>query len=344
MSKYQIEQWNDIENSIRKSTLILGNGASIAVDNRLKYESLKEHAEKKGLMDNNNIKTLFKTYKTKDFELILRLVWQATTINEALGVSENETKKAYQHIRDCLIKTVRDIHPTHADIEGQLPTIYKFIKQFKTIISLNYDLILYWTMMHGNTQEKDGHIFKDCFNSSGFVDNWEEYRKPIYGQTACTLVFYPHGNLILARNKREQEKKIVITYADDLLEEILNKWKSGEYTPLFVCEGTQEQKRNSIRNSFYLSIISKNVLPTLYRESATGSLVIYGWNIGEQDAHILQSLLFFPKKIYISVFNNDQKYCNRVHNFIVERYKTILKEKPEIIFFDSQSEGCWNNE
>lgn len=343
MSEYKIEKWNDIENSILKSTLILGNGASIAVNQQLNYKSLKEHAEKNGLM-NDNVKTLFDTYDTCDFELILRLVWQATNVNEALKIPDTTTKETYEHIRDCLIETVRDIHPTHADIEDQLPIIYQFIKQFKTIISLNYDLILYWTMMYGNNQEKDGHVFKDCFNRSDFVDNWKTYRKLIYGQKACTLVFYPHGNLILARNRREQEQKIIITYEDDLLEEILHEWKSGVYTPLFVCEGTQEQKKNSIKNSFYLTTISKNVLPTLYRESVTDGLVIYGWNIGEQDEHILESLLFSPKKIYISVFNNDQKYCNRVHDFIVERYQKIRKEKPKIIFFDSQSEGCWNNE
>lgn len=329
----------------------MGNGASIAVDNRLNYTSLKEHAEKNGLM-NDNVKTLFDTYDTCDFELILRLVWQATNVNKALEISDTKTEETYQHIRDCLIKTVRDIHPTYANIENQLPIIYQFIKQFKTIISLNYDLILYWTMMYGNNQENDDHVFKDCFNRSDFVDNWETYRKPICNQTECTLVFYPHGNLILARNKREQEQKITITYADDLLEEILNKWKSGEYTPLFVCEGTQEQKRNSIRNSFYLTTISKNVLPILsfpiFSSLFKQDIVIYGWNIGEQDEHILQSLLFKSRyfsynKIYISVFDKDQEYCNRVHDFIVERYQTIRKEKPKIIFFDSQSKGCWNN-
>jgi hypothetical protein len=42
--------------------------------------------------------------------------------------------------------------------------------------------------------------------------------------------------------------------------------------------------------------------------------------------------------IATSVFDNDEKYCERVTNILSEYSKYI-----KIYFFDSRSKGCWNN-
>ncbi|TOQ20858.1 DUF4917 family protein, partial [Vibrio parahaemolyticus] len=106
---YEIKKWSDLKRRY-KGTLLIGNGASISVDKSFAYKSLKEHAVEHGLLT-QNVKKLFKYFNTDDFELVLRLVWQANKVNLALDIKDNATKKAYEHVRECLIKSVRSIHP-----------------------------------------------------------------------------------------------------------------------------------------------------------------------------------------------------------------------------------------
>ncbi|WP_149569922.1 DUF4917 family protein, partial [Serratia bockelmannii] len=104
--------------------------------------------------------------------------------------------------------------------------------------------------------------------------------------------------------------------------------------PLFVSEGTYEQKVNSINSSFYLSTIYREVLAE-QREN----LVILGWGMGEHDIHLLKQMARAGiKRVAVSVFRGDQAYCNRANQLIKENLgKNIMIE-----FFDSESPGCWN--
>nr|WP_231489694.1 DUF4917 family protein [Halomonas saliphila] len=156
---FEIQPWSEIADQFTDN-LLLGNGASIAVDDRFRYRSLKEHAIENGLFT-KDVRSLFDFFRTDDFELVLRIVWQSTNVNAALDIEDDKTEQAYRHVRDCLIDAVRDIHPEYGEVEDHFPTVAKFMKGFKTVVSLNYDLIVYWAMMHGN-ELKNRHRFKDC--------------------------------------------------------------------------------------------------------------------------------------------------------------------------------------
>jgi hypothetical protein len=329
--EFEIKQWASIAEKY-KHTVILGNGASVAVSDTFSYKSLLEHAVAKELIS-GDVEKIFEFFKTRDFELILRTVWQATNINNALDIKDERTREAYLNVRDALIRAVRDIHPEQDVVSPHFAAIYQFLKQFDTVISLNYDLILYWTMMYG-FDVKDGHTFKDCFLNGEFAEDWEELREPIRGGKSVTLVFYPHGSLILRRNKLEQEQKI---QGGDvrLLDAILEAWQNETVVPLFVSEGTVEQKVQSIRSSYYLS--------TVYREVLTAerpTLAIYGWGFGEQDTHILERMKSCGiSSVAVSVYQNRQADCNRVAQVVAE----TLGAGVEVEFFDSGSAGCWIN-
>lgn len=104
--------------------------------------------------------------------------------------------------------------------------------------------------------------------------------------------------------------------------------------PLFVSEGTWEQKVTSIRNSYYLSTVYREVLVC-----DRDTLVIYGWGLGDQDIHLLQRMRGTGiHRVAVSVYGGDQIYCNRVVPIIHGALGTLPIE-----FFDSQSIGCWNN-
>lgn len=331
--EYKIYKWNEIEKYYENGSLLLGNGASMAVDKRFGYQSLIEHAKDHGLLP-DDVYLLFDFFNTNDFELILRLVWQASNVNRSLGILDEKTYAAYIRVRECLINTVRSIHPQHFEINHDFMPIYEFLKKFKTVISLNYDLIVYWSIMHGN-ELRDWHSVKDCFNKQRFEQNWKRYRVPIRLDKSTTLVFYPHGNLILSRDKVESEFKLS-NVEGSLLESILNAWQSEQCVPLFVCEGESLQKIKSIESSNYLNTVYREVYKDVGRK-----LVVYGWGVGKQDEYILKRLASSEiENIAVSVYGRNQDYCNRVIHAI---YENISPGRVRVEFFDSESEGCWNN-
>ena len=238
------------------------------------------------------------------------------------------------HVRDCLISAVRDIHVEHDVVSEKIPKIYEFIKLFNRVISLNYDLLIYWSMMYG-VDIDDRYALKDCFVNSEFDDDWTRFQEPIGQQKKCTLVFYPHGNLVLARDKIENERKISAN-GQGLLEQILAKWENGSYVPLFVSEGTSKQKLKSIQSSYYLNTVYREVLTNL-----PDNLVIFGWGLGEHDLHILNRIAKSGiQRVAVSVFNNDQAYCTRVKQIISDAFG----DDCQLVFFDCESEDCWINE
>jgi hypothetical protein len=323
----KIHQWENISITYRE-TIILGNGASIAISPRFSYASLLKHAIYKDWLT-NDVHQLFNFFQTNDFELVLRLVWQASKVNQSLKIQDERTHQAYIRVRECLIQSIRDIHPEHNEIAQCLPNLYKYLKNFHTVISLNYDLIVYWAMTYGLSVD-DQHSFKDCFLNGVFDANWQRFRNPIGRDRATTLVFYPHGSLILCRNVVEAEQKISGS-GSDLLDSILNRWQSETVVPLFVSEGNKNQKINSICNSYYLSTVYREVLP-----SQKDDLTIYGWSFGEHDLHLLKKMENSGiRRVAISVFGGDQAYCNHACE-IVRQY---LGNFVHVDFFDSESAG-----
>lgn len=328
---FTIHPWFELAQRYN-GTILLGNGASMAVSPRFGYGSLLEHVTQRERLA-EDVRRLFDFFRTEDFELILRIVWQATNVNKSLGIEDARTREAYLRIRECLIQAVRDVHPEHDEVNEQLPYIYEFLKRFNTVISLNYDLIVYWTMAYG-LDINDRHQFKDCFLARGlFEQDWQRLRGMYGNERSNTLVFYPHGSLILCRNRVEQECKIHIRGAG-LLESILQRWQSEEVVPLFVSEGTHEQKANAIQSSFYLSTVYREVLA-----EPRENLVILGWGMGEHDVHLLKRMAVSGiQRVAVSVFRRDQTYCNRASLLI----KEALGQNTLVDFFDSESPGCWN--
>ncbi len=329
---FVISSWEAISRHYG-DTILLGNGASIAVDPRFSYKSLLKHAIEQRLLPADT-QQLFDFFKTEDFELILRIVWQAANVNQSLQIPDKKTHSAYVNLRDCLIQTVRDIHPEHYQVSAYLPSIYQFLKRFQTVISLNYDLVVYWAMTYGLGID-DQHAFKDCFVGGGiFYDDWQRFRQPVFGERSTTLVFYAHGSLVLCRNIVEQELKIH-NGDSGLLEAVLQHWQSEQVVPLFVSEGRWQQKVASIRNSYYLSTVYREVLT-----SQRDTLVVYGWGFAEQDLHLLQRMRGSRiNRVAVSVYRDrgDQAYCYRVSQLI----RDTLGPQVLVEFFDSESPGCW---
>ena len=351
MSK--IYEWSDIKDDFTDS-LLVGNGSSMALSNNFAYKSLYEKATEKENLDQVTQQVFSKFYKdSHDFERVLYRLWQANYINHLFSVSDEEKQKikdGYNLIQKALVKAVKDIHPDHRELKCQLFLVGKYLSHFTTVFSLNYDLIIYWSMLEYNDKFrntlKDGFITSNSiFNSKAFAQTQiERLRLPYAGNNSATLVFYPHGNLILHRTK-SREGKIQGHKASytSILDIIANFWKENNSIPLFVSEGTYQEKLEVISSSNYLSYVIHEELP-----NGGESLVIYGWGIGKQDTHILEQIARGTyQRIAVSVYkgNKDDEQINRELEEIRESITSVVKhiDEDSIKFFDAQSEGCWNN-
>ena len=261
-------------------------------------------------------------------------------MNHLLGIEEGETFELHEELKNALIDTVRAIHPEHEQVKSQLIRIADFMTRFDTVLSLNYDLLVYWAMLEGRA--KHGNWLKDCFIQEGRFDNdYAPLREP-YNAEGATLVFYPHGSLILATTLFGEEVKLSRVGDERLLDRILKTWQEEDCTPLFVSEGETRKKLQAIRRSPYLKAVYDCEVATI-----TDSLVIYGWSFGDQDEHILQGIIRKGiGRMAISVHTasgRSQHFCGETETKIRDMEETLRKnEECEIVFFDSESDGVWN--
>jgi len=333
MNRIDIDSWANISRE-GWSAILLGNGASIAIHKEFAYPTLHGVADAKGLLATTA--PIFARLGTTDFEHVLLACWYAEHVNLALGTPSADITAAYAEVRTALIEAVHSVHPVHADVAADLQRVGAFASAFPTVVSLNYDLTLYWAMLLFNAA--NGSWFKDAFHHGEFQTDWGYLRRPLPPAMGATLVFYPHGSLSVARDYIGDETKIAVA-AGDLLDTITRRWSSGHYVPVFVSEGTSKEKVAAIRRSHYLTNVYEEVLPSLEE-----SLVVYGWSFDERDQHVLDAIAAnSPKRMAVSVFTgqpdgDQQAFCHQVLKAVGRSLAGTT-----VTFFDSQSPGCWNN-
>lgn len=257
-----------------------------------------------------------------------------------MRLEDRKTTQTYNRTRQALIRIVRAVHPTQNRVARYFPHIGPFIQNFSTIVSLNYDLILYWAFLWANATTP-AIKFKDCFPNGLFDYDWRKYRACIRGERKAILVFYPHGNLALGTDDQSNEQKITAgDIGAHLLSRIIERWDSRTLLPLFVNEGATSQKLAAIRRSRYLGRIHDSVLEDLGR-----SLVIYGSSLQPNDEHILKAILRGRvTRIAISVHTTGNPTWSDICLIQRERINRIAANQGRnvtVTFFDSASPGAW---
>lgn len=343
-----LEKYSELTANIKlsKSAIILGNGSSISISSNFSYQNLYTKAS----FDNDFPTTIFNKLNTRNFESVIYQLDIAQMINKAITEPSPSVINLNQiiantsaKIRQSLIQTIRSIHPEHSTLnftplsEGKLIELFDFLTQFKYIINLNYDLLVYYILLH-NTNK-----FIDFFLPDRNKNNKLTFHESIPRYQGTTRVYYPHGNILLGVNSNGEEEKIRQQQGISLLATILSKWSNDiDFYPLFVCEGSSKEKVNSISKNYYLSYIYRNILPQLPK-----TIICYGWSLSENDEHILKKILKDSKinhKLLISIRTNNKSdfqietECTNIKNRI-----NNINSNTEIHFFDSADEGCWLN-
>jgi hypothetical protein len=255
--------------------LLLGNGFSIAQGGApFGYASLLERS---GLPNGGEIRNVFQQLNTVDFEEVMMALESAAVIERAYGDAARATRFTTDAaaVREALIHAVRQVHPgIQFDIpDAQRDACATFLQRFGSVFTLNYDLLIYWVILHGaQNTHSDGF---------GLGDTVGGFRT--FSVNANCSVYFLHGALHLFLDPQQDTRKRVVTNAT-IVDDITDTIRQTRKLPLFVAEGTTAQKMRKINSVPYL----RHSYDRLKERS--GSLFVYGHSVSDRDAHIYSAI------------------------------------------------------
>ena len=338
-----------------KKHLMLGNGFSIAIfPNIFNYKALSQNT------DSSQVKNLFKLLDTNDFEYVMRRLWDVLELvklyredkdipnkksrikdaselldlypeNKKISDKLHRISENHLKIRKMLIDVVSELNPeTPNCIVGKnYKRCYKFLEHFNdgNKYTFNYDLLLYWAYMKFRNDDK----YKELEHDDGFRGNGTLTRNTNRGENQN--IYYLHGAMhLFDDNGIVQKTRFNILSIKEQVRYTIN---GGKY-PIFIAEGTKEEKLNRIQDCNYL----KHAFDSLNK--IDNNLFIFGHSLGNTDDHVFERVNSLPelKNIFISIF--DDAKPNDKKNIIdkVRRWKIKNPDK-RYFFYNTKSTDLW---
>jgi hypothetical protein len=356
-----------------KRHLLLGNGFSIALfPNRFTYGSLLDSVE---FTAYPQAKLAFEALATTDFEVVIQALRQAVTLLPIYGGDSAARALMEQHaeaLKEALVQAIAGKHPERpSDVaEEQYQACRRFLAYFAgnsrdlrsrggkdlrgSLFSVNYDLLLYWTLLHDEitiidpahpTQSRvevsepldhnDGFLPPDDDPDAEYVtwDGEESYKQSI---------FFLHGALHLFDYGPELQKKCWERSGGiPLIDQIRAALDQSRF-PLFVSEGNSEGKLDRIRHSAYLHKGLRSFRANC-DVKATG-LFVFGHSFADNDTHILDQIRKGKcSHLFVSIYGDPESEPNRQVMLRANRLAALrLERNPLTIqFFDAASANVW---
>jgi len=195
-------------------------------------------------------------------------------VNQALGIQIDLIEERYKSIKRTLIETGRNFHIPWKSIPNHvLEDVRNELKEYDRVYSTNYDLIIYWAIMHQNLGG-----FKDYF----FDETFDLGNTEIWGRDD-TAVLYLHGGLHLYRLRSGNTLKRR-SEGDRNILDLFGALYYEDATSLFVSEGNSQEKLASINRSDYLSFAYNQF------SNHQGGLVVFGHSLSVSDRHIVDAI------------------------------------------------------
>lgn len=327
-----MKEFNDIKDQIKDSHLLLGNGFSIAYNkNIFSYDSILKEIKDTHQQILNKLNTANIEFAMKHIDNCINTIKvvdsskQATEINSKLSTLKEEFKSKLQ-------SAITTLHPANQTIvkDDNKKLCQKWLKTItnnfsKKIFTLNFDLLLYWTLL------------QDIENNKKLRDNFQNKQqddKCYFSNSGGTkTVLFLHGALHLFHDI-DGTYKIVYHDHQCLVEEISNNISKNNY-PLCVINGTSTQKFNDINRNHYLRTCFTNL-----SKIRQDSLVTYGWSWADNDQHIIHAILKNKtlKTLYIGCFGEEE--YNRIQPYITNQKSQNLN----IIYFDTSTVNPWQRD
>jgi len=264
--------WAELKGQADWSGLLIGNGFSQNLWRGFGYTSLFETASQgEGAHLNAADVSLFERLETRNFELVLSALATSKTVCAALDQPQDPFSEREVSIREALIRAVHSVHiPWQSVPDAHLDTIAAELAAYASIYCTNYDLTIYWALM------RDTDTFRDYFWSEEFDITDTE----IWGKRS--KFHFLHGGLHLYRRPNGQTLKRPAAAGQNLLDLFGTPYRDA--MPLFISEGTAQEKLASIYRSDYLSF----VFACLAHD--TEPLVVFGHSLGDSDKHLVDAI------------------------------------------------------
>lgn len=323
---------------------MLGNGFSVAIrPDIFRYGSLFEKAD---FSDFPEVKQTFDAIGSEDFEEAVQALERAALVlaaftEDAPPISKRMCECAAK-IKDVLVQTIAGQHPERpGDItDQQYDACINFLRNFRNgtsdgrIFTLNYDILLYWTLMHGMSKKMinfDDGFRTDRDNADAGYVVWDD---SAHGQN----VYYLHGALHLFDGGHELQKytwgRTDIALIDQTRSAIANN-----LFPLFVAEGSSQKKLDKIYHHGYLSKGLRSL------NSIKEPLFLYGVSLSQNDKHLINLVVKNTKirKLFVSLFGSPESPGNKqtIAAAMAASTRRGAKHPLEVHFYDSESAKVW---
>lgn len=325
-----ILQWPAIQGQINHPSLLLGNGFSIGLSPQFNYRSLFANFLQR---TNEPFTTLFSRFNTTNFEEILSYLENSVIVNQVLGLPIDEVIAAIEMLKNGLIESINEIHPVANDIDwGRLDEITVALDQFGDIYTTNYDLYLYHIIMKSNDRWQADNTIRPY--QDYYWGTWNDDFKMFMGYQGYQRykhVYYLHGALSLFENsiynlkikkRRLDNTELIALISDQIL---------ANNFPLFVTEGTHQNKLSSIYRSHYLNFCLESLA------TDNNDLVVFGNSLSEFDSHLVDTIKRTRRRLIFAIYPDGRNEPNLQLQIADIRNKFQNIQPNELVFVDARS-------
>lgn len=334
------QQAIDEAQQYNKRHALLGNGFSISCrPDIFVYGRLFERADFRYLSPSS--KLAFEALGTQDFEKVISVLRDASVVLSAYKGGKPDLIQQLQEdadgLREVLVQAIASSHPDWpGDIsDSEYASCRVFLSNFNNVYTLNYDLLLYWAVMH----DADGKKIKSDDGFRTPEDNFDsEYVVWEPDTSRSQNIWYLHGALHVFDAGTEIQKYTWVNTGQRLIEQIRNALEMNLF-PLFVAEGTSKEKLDRIMHSEYLAKGKRSF------SSVQGALFIHGHSLATNDDHFLKVIEKGKiKHIYVGLFGEEDSDNNKAIKSRALRmaYNRAQSRPLKISFYDSETAHVWS--
>ena len=296
MSEVTVLPWSELEEEFAGTgspggggALLLGNGFSQNIWSGFGYRRLLDCSGLSGVAgelfgDRTNFETVL-----AELAVTERVLGVAAPAHTEIG---EQLRELASEVRDGLRAAVDNVHPELRDLvveesrDGSdgfkrrvnviTDRVEDYLCRHSSIFTTNYDLLCYWPVVSGRAADlfPGGDPFS-LARAEGWATFWS------------SAIYFLHGSLFLWRDLAEgtrEGKYLAGSNADSLLNEIRRHLADGERAPLFISEGTSEDKVSRIGASPYLRFCSRQL------QRNHRPLTVLGHSLSEVDQHICDAI------------------------------------------------------
>lgn len=325
-----------------KRHLLLGNGFSISCrPDIFRYGKLFEQADFASLSP--KAKKAFERLGTMDFEQVIRTLRDGAALADLYGADKDVTSqmsKDADALKEVLVKTIAASHPERpGDIsDAEYDACKGFLNNFDDVYTFNYDLLVYWAKMH--TEGQPTSTSDDGFRTSQHdIDSGIESDYVVWesSQSHDQNLYYLHGALHIFDSGTEIRKYTWKRTGVRLIDQVRAALEQ-DYFPLFVAEGTSDEKLERIRHSDYLAKAYRSF------ENIQGTVFMYGHSLAENDEHYLRVLENGKvSTLFVGLFGDASSASNKR---IIARAEAMVPKRGSrrplsVRFFQSETAKVW---